>query len=258
MVTEKELISKLQELRQIKPNQDWAFSLKERILAQEPRYGYRSSITFFPFFKPVFATVLSVFVLTGIFGFAQNSVPGDFLYSVKKITEKGQALFVSEEEKLEYNISLANKRLEELTRIAESNRVKNLPSAISETQNSISEVSRSLASTSGSEEIGRISSELEEKIQRIESYGVAGLEGVREELKQGEAKIFVESLISDLETRSLTEAQQEVFSQMKELAEGEQYEEAIILFNAEFDKPAVEEEEVDEEAEEEEEEEIEE
>ena len=45
-MNEKELISKIQELRQIKPNQNWVAFNKTQILGQES-----TGFSFFPYFK---------------------------------------------------------------------------------------------------------------------------------------------------------------------------------------------------------------
>ena len=243
---EKELIVKLRELRQIKPSQDWAILAKNRILGQEEKYENPAAIVLsifrIIFAKPAYAGLAVVFIFIGLFGaftFAQNSLPGDRLYSIKKITEKAQAVFVSETDKPEFSLNLANKRLEELARIAGANRVRNLPLAIAETQTSISEANKNLAKASNPVEIKKIVDKIEEKAQLIsQTLGVAFGEVELEELIQTSDKLYVEDLISVLETSTLTEEQKEIFSQIKELTEEEKYSEALILFHTEFDKSA--------------------
>jgi len=243
---EKELIVKLRELRQIKPSQDWAILAKNRILGQEKKYENPAAIVLsifrIIFAKPAYAGLAVVFIFIGLFGaftFAQNSLPGDRLYSIKKITEKAQAVFVSETDKPEFSLNLANKRLEELARIAGANRVRNLPLAIAETQTSISEANKNLAKASNPVEIKKIVDKIEEKAQLIsQTLGVAFGEVELEELIQTSDKLYVEDLISVLETSTLTEEQKEILSQIKELIEEEKYSEALILFHTEFDKSA--------------------
>jgi len=248
MKTEKELIGKIRELRQIKPSKDWVVLTKTQILGEEQPVRERVSISIFRalLYKPklVLATVLSLFILFRLFSFAQNSLPGDFLYSIKKITEKCQAVFVSEVDKPQASLELANKRLEELTKIAETNQVKKLAPAINEFQASISEATKNLskmeASSSDPVAIKKIvdrTKELGEKIQEVKSLGVVIEEGKLEELQKVSDKLelgllvsILKDMISDLENRTLTEKQEEILSQMRELVEKEKYSEALELY----------------------------
>lgn len=225
MNTEKELIGKIRELRQIKPRKDWVVLTKSQILGEEPK------ILFFPYFKPAFAGLVAVLILFGLFGFAQNSLPGDLLYPIKKITEKSQAVFVSEEEKPAFQLKLANERLEDLTKAP----VKNLAPTISEFQTNISEAAKNLtkidATTSDPVVIKKIVEEtkkLEKNKQKVESLGMV-IEGEgTEEFDNALAKV-VENLIKDLENQTLTEEKEEILSQMKELFESRKYSEALEL-----------------------------
>ncbi|MBL7142217.1 MAG: hypothetical protein ISS83_00925 [Candidatus Pacebacteria bacterium] len=226
-MTEKELIGKIQELRQIKPRKDWVLSVKTQILGPSP--GLRASetpgFTFFPYFKPALAGLVSVFVLFGLFGFSQNSVPGSFLYSIKKITEKSQSFFVSDEGKTDFSFNLADKRLEELTRIAENNQVKNLPQAITEVQASISEAVKNLSSSD--QKTLESLAELGKNKQIAEQILAVQIDS--EELDNAYINL-TESLIQDLETRTLTEEKQEILSQMKELFELGDYQQALEFY----------------------------
>ena len=140
-MTEKEVIAKIQKLEQIGPEKDWILATKTQIL------GVDATAT--PFFvfssqRLAFAGLLVLLLLVGVFGFAQNSLPGDFLYPVKKMTERGQEVFVSETDKPKLKLELANKRLDELTRVAETNKVKKLAPAIKEFEASILEAAKEL------------------------------------------------------------------------------------------------------------------
>ena len=241
MKTEKELIGKVRELRQIKPQKDWVALTKTDILGTDPGF------TFFPYFKlpsisdggrrfslfaPVFAGFMVVFLAFGSFFLIKNSLPGDVLYSVRRVAHLGQAVFISEEEKPVFQLKLANDRLEDLTKAP----VKNLAPTIYEFEANIAEAARNLsnidATTSDSIAMQRIIEEtkkLEENKLKVESLGVVlGEEGTNE-LNQALARI-VNNLIKDLEERSLVEEKQEILAQMKELLEKEQYSEALELY----------------------------
>jgi len=239
MVTEKELISKLKELRQIKPEKEWVSLAKTSILGETPGFylfpflklpsaseGGRRKFTFF---APALAGLVSVLIFFGVFAFSQNAVPGDFLYSVKKIKERSQSFFVSEQERPQASLESAQKRLKELTKIAETNQGKKLPQAINEFQASASEVAKSFSKTEGigsnSEAIKKIV-ELDKNKQILEQTLATKIE--TEEL-DNTYKNLAEYLISDFGTRTLTEDKEEVLSQMKELAKQEKYLEVLEL-----------------------------
>ena len=248
---EKELIAKLRELRQIKPSQDWAVLTKNTILGQEKSRGNTAAavLSVFRLFfaKPAYAGLVVIFVLAGFLGtfvFAQKSLPGDPLYLIKRVNEKAQAVFVSEDEKPQVSLELANKRLEELTKVVQTNQVRNLAPAINEFQESLSEAAKDLSkittSTSSPTEIKRFvdqAKNIEEKTQEVKSLGVViggeELEELRGASKRLELELLVsvlKNMISDLENRTLTEEQAEILSQMKELVEEEKYSEALELY----------------------------
>ncbi len=214
-MTEKELIGKIRELRQIQPRKDWVSLTKSQILGEEPIYRDRVSVSFFPFWKPALVTVMAFGILFGVFSFAQNSLPGDILYSIKKLTEKSQAFFVSKEELPKYNLEIANKRLDELTEIAQTNQVKKLAPAISEFQANMSEAAKSLAKVKGGVDVEKIvaqTKKLEENKQKVEEVLATKIETEKfdDALSQ-----LVEREIKTLESRTLTEEQKLLFEEAK-------------------------------------------
>jgi hypothetical protein len=224
-LSEKELIARIKELRQIRPRKDWVSLTKRDILGQEP------GLLFFPYFKPVFAGVIAASFLFVTFGFAQSSLPGDFLYPIKKISEKGQAVFVSDEEKPAFQIKMANERLEDLSKA----QAKNLAPTISEFQASVSEAAKDLteieAAPSNPVTIKKIVEEtkkLEENKEKAKSRGVV-IEGEETEEFDNALAQVVGSLIEDLEEKSLTEEKEEILKEMKELFEKEKYLDALEL-----------------------------
>jgi len=220
-MTEKEIIGKIQELRHIKPRKDWVLSNKAQLLGQD------AGFSFLPYLKPAFAGLVCVFVCLGLFGFAKDSVPGSFLYSIKKIGEKGQSFFVSDEEKADFALNLADKRLEELTRIAESNQSRNLPQAITEVQASISEAVKNL-SVSDQKDLERVVKLVKDK-QTIEQALATRIDS--EDL-DNISMIYADILIKDLETRTLTEEKQEILDQMKVLFQANEFQQALELYLA--------------------------
>ena len=216
-MTEKELIGKIRELRQIQPRKDWVSLTKIQILgdyATRPRNFWEVFPKLVFQYKPAFATLIILGVLVGAFSFAQNSLPGDILYSIKKLTEKSQAVFVSKEELPKYNLEIANKRLDELTEIAQTNQVKKLASAISGFQANMSEAAKSLAEVKGQdvEKIVAQTKKLEENKQKVEKVLATKIE--TEEYDDALAQL-VENQIKDLEGSTLTEEQKLLFEEAK-------------------------------------------
>lgn len=220
-MTEKELVLKLRQLRQIKPSQDWVSLTKKQILGEEQKQI--SWLSYFqPFFrlKPGYIGLVIIFVLFGLFGVTQNSLPGDLLYPVKKMVERSQAVFVSQEQKTEFSLESANKRLEEITKIAQTNQVKKLAPALEEYQASIAQVTKSLAKIAATTSDALLIKKLAEQTQKLEknkekleqTYGIAGLE-VEEE--SNPTKLLVEWLIRDLEKRTLADEQLLLFETAK-------------------------------------------
>jgi len=212
-MTEEELIGKIRELRQIQPRKDWVSLTKIQILGESARD--RVSVSFFPFWKPALVTVTAFGILFGVFSFAQNSLPGDILYSIKKLTEKSQAVFVSKEELPKYNLEIANKRLDELTEIAQTNQVKKLASAISGFQANMSEAAKSLAKVKGGADVEKIvaqTKQLEENKQKVEEVLATKIETEKfdDALSQ-----LVEREIKTLESQTLTEEQKLLFEEAK-------------------------------------------
>lgn len=229
-MTEKELIAQLREFRQIKPNQDWVLLTKNNILEGTRRD--RVSVSFGEILEGIriilkhkyaFSSALFILILLGVFGFSQNSLPGDSLYPIKKMAENSQAVFFSERGQIFRNFDLANKRLNDLTKAVEQNSVRNLGPAINEFQTSVSKAVESLGQAEKNpqaiKEIAVEVKKLEDKTKEVKSLGVEV--GETGQLQKALAQL-VEEQIKDLEAKTLTEEDQKVLEQAKDsYAEGD-------------------------------------
>jgi hypothetical protein len=245
-MTEKQLIDKIQKLRKIKPNQDWVYFSKNQILGKTENRLSLSRLSLLTFIKEIqrgerfvfrhkpafaFLTVLAIFI--GLFGFTQNSVPGDSLFALKKIAEQSQAVFIAQQDQPKHNLEIANKRLDDLFKIAEENEIANLGPAINEYQETVSKAAESLAKLNdpNMEEIASAIKELEEKEEIVKSLGIEI--GETEELNNVLAEI-VGNEIDELESRELTIEQEELLIKIKQDYEQGNYSQAlenILLFN---------------------------
>ena len=140
----KEVKKQLKELRTIVPNESWKerqrgilmSQIKNTVSDNVPEKNFKDTImaigeVFIPlnsimrFARPVVASFLIVaFALGGgiaTVGAAMNSVPGDALYGVKRVTEKVRlTLTPSEIEKAKLQLKFANDRLEEVNKLYKS------------------------------------------------------------------------------------------------------------------------------------------
>jgi len=232
-MTEAEIIRKIKGLKQIKPRKDWVALTRREIFSQEPMVKQESPSLIWNFLARVFLNYRIVFttllffgvLISTAFSLAQNSLPGDLLYSLKKISEKGQSFFVSQEDKPKIQLEFANKRLEELTKIAEKNQFQKLAPAINEFQQSFSRATENLKKPKAiNKEIVDQVKKLEATKEKAEALGVAT--GETEELTNT-LKELTEREIKDLEKRTLTDDQERILDKAKEDFETGNYTSAL-------------------------------
>jgi len=231
-MTEAELIKKIQELRQIQPRKDWVVLTKSQILGEEQKieltpFSLIDGLRLFFQYKPALIGVLSILILFGAFSFAQNSLPGDLLYPIKRIAEKSQKPFVSEKE---FNIKIVNNRLDDLASVAQSNSTKNLAPAINEYKASVSEVVKDLAkdeTKKNPNELKKIVKELqgiEKKTSEMRSLGMV----IGEDIEYDSALVeLVKLQAQDLENRTLTQEQIKSIGDIKADIEAGKYSDAL-------------------------------
>ena len=232
-MTQNELIGKIRELRQIKPRKDWVLLTKNQILGEKtPQFEL------FPFFKPAYAGLFFLLLLAGLIEFSQGALPGDPLYSLKRITEKTQAVFVSKEEQPKLQLELTSKRLEELNKVADANRVKRLAPALNEFQKTKivakKEILDSIKNKSEKEAI-KVVKEVAPELNKINEkqnkvYLDLGIGESREESDQTTEKAVVEILINDAKNSTLTEEQKTDLAKVEEYYKSGDFQEAFQLF----------------------------
>lgn len=231
-LTDKQLIAKIQGLKQIKPDASWVVLTKENIIGKEEfspsKWDWFFTGERFVFnHKLAFSALTVLIVFVGVFGFAQNSVPGDSLFSLKKITEQGQSYFVSAKDQSKHDLELANKRLDDLTKIAAKNEVTNLAPAISEYEESVGRVVQGLANNENSYILKELAAEIQKLGKKEEQVKSLGIEiGQNEELNSLLADIIGKEIL-DMESRELTEKETEVLNSVKSEYEQENYSKAL-------------------------------
>ena len=232
-MNEKQLISKIKELRQIKPSQNWVSSTKSQILGEDEKRSFAPFWNYnFGGFRLKFAmaSIMTLALMIGSFGILERSLPGDVLYSVRSAFHKAQTSLIPEQEKPAYQLKLANDRLDDLVKAP----AKNLAPTISEFQANISEAAKELtkmdATTSNPVMIRKIvdaNKKLNENKLKVESLGVViGGEKESAEWNTALGKV-VGDVIKDLEGSTLSDGKQEVLAEMKKLFEEGKYSESL-------------------------------
>jgi len=215
-----QLIRKIRELKRVEPRKDWVLSTKTQILGPEPTFQL------FSFAKPALAGVFALLFVLGIFQFSQGALPGESLYYFKKIVERGQMILCSEEERPRVNLELANKRLEELSQIAEKNEVKKLAPAMDEFQAKVSEAAQNLTKVKKiNKEIVVQIQKLEENEQKIEEVLATKIE--TEEYDDALAQL-VEREILEMEEKTLTSEDELLLEKAREDFENGYFSEALV------------------------------
>lgn len=235
-MTDRNLIKQLKSLKEIKPREEWVVLTKENLFKEESKgislisalldtiKELQKGERFVFNHKPAFAFALTAVIFVGLFGFAQGSMPGDSLFALKKITEKGQAVLVSERNKAKYDLEMVNRRLDDLVEVAQSNAGKNLGAAINEYRQTASNAAKSLAKSNDIKEIAAEVRKLEEKEEQIRSLGVemGGLTDLDNALLN-----VVEREITYFEDKELSEDDKDVLNEAKVYYEEGRYSEAL-------------------------------
>ncbi len=242
---EKELVQKLSHLKEtIKPRQEWVFSVRQEILAKAKIAPavLAQKAGFAVFFANVLRSVgrpavaipvLALLVIGGIVADATSeSLPGDKLYVLKSIMEKAQLSLSADDKKTLAHLELAQQRLDDLRKIAEGNKVKNLHPAITEFKGRVAVVSKEFSQMIKDEPKKALQASKEivelqkDKAQLEEVLGAAiGGEEI-DSLKEATQALVVNEL-KDLEERTLTEEQKTELENAKKSYEAGEYQKAL-------------------------------
>jgi len=121
---EKDIIQKLQILRQIKPNRDWANWLKANILQTKPQNSLynkpKIKLAVFSFvskYQKTLVPSLLAFFFVCSFAFAQTTLPGSVLYPIKTLTQNTKIYLASENTKPVVRLEIAKAKMEDLSKV---------------------------------------------------------------------------------------------------------------------------------------------
>jgi len=127
-MTDKDLIKNLRKLDKVQPSRQWLALLRRNLITQIDYDIKREKSARFGFlfgwlggFQTMALAVSSLFILfVGpwlTLKAAENSLPGDLLYSIKKASEGVQKTVANSEEKPRLQVEFASRRLEELSKV---------------------------------------------------------------------------------------------------------------------------------------------
>lgn len=242
---EKELVQKLSHLKEtIKPRREWVFSVRQNILAKETMApaAFVQKAGFAVFFanvlrsvgRPVIAIpVLSLLVIGGVIAdAASESLPGDKLYALRSIVEKAQVSLSADDKKTLTHLELAQQRLDDLRKIAEGNKVKNLHPAITEFKGRVGVVSKEFSQMVKDEPKKALQAskeivELQKDKAQLEIVLGAAIGGEELDALKEATQTLVANELKDLEGRTLTEEQKTELENAKKAYESGEYQKAL-------------------------------
>jgi len=234
---EKDLIKKIKGLKQIEPSSEWMNLTRNSLLTQIKIDGNADiiEVSFFQWIRQpqsfALASCLILMLLCGpwlAIKASEASLPGEFLYSVKKATEGVQITVTSEDSKSELNVEFAGRRLEELSKMSENEQDNDkINKAVSEIKNNLEEASIYADKISGENMIAvvkkanKIKDELGENKENMSSEAQIELVEAENAVKEINRQVLA-TLIKDKESGegAATTTDQEILIYLKELEDG--------------------------------------
>jgi hypothetical protein len=124
-MTEKELLEKLTELKEIKPNNDWASWLLNNIMAQKPENLHVKprvklvSFSFLSQYKKSLIPAAFVILFVSSFAFAQTTLPGNVLYPAKILTQNIRLALTPSDYKPVVRMRITRERLQDIAKVSD-------------------------------------------------------------------------------------------------------------------------------------------
>ena len=237
---ENKLINTIRQLKEIKPRQEWASLLKSQILntaeqkqvvqvaVPAQRIGIIdiiSGVIFQKKFAYVSATLTFMFMVVGVFGFVNYTMPGDIFYPVKKIVEQTQS---------QSALQIAYNRSEDLVKIVKENKTQNLAPAITEYKASISDAVKNLTNSLSADNDKKLVEgiiaevkKIQENQEQLKTLGIKIEDSDEMSELESALAVIVENQIADLEETTLTKEQQTTLTEIKDLYEQGKYSDAL-------------------------------
>ena len=241
-MTDLDLIKKIKELDKIQPSQDWLDSTRNSLTSQIDFKESETGIVF-GFFntlrQPQLAALTMCLLLIVLVGpwltvkASQPSVPGDLLYSVKRVSEDIQTTVASGEGKTQLQVEFAGRRLEELAKITEDSftpdeKTEKAKQVIGDLKDNLADLSHNLDAIPAEEVIvmAKKTQKIKQELDRTKGevpadaqFDLAQAEEAAEELNQQILAVLIGSIDIDSQTASST-LDQEILIFLEELDDG--------------------------------------
>jgi len=226
-MTDQDLIKKIKKLDRIHPSRQWTGSLRRSLVAQIDYELVREKGSGFGFFggwlrgiQPMALAVSLILILVGgpwlALKASEPSLPGEFLYAIKRANEDLQKTIASNGEKTGLAVEFANRRLEELAKINEDSfspeeKDEKTKEAIIDFKDSMASVSQQIKSISSKEEavaVAKKTRKLKENLDNIPAEikgDVAEAEKTIEEINKEILAVLVKDSEKDGEIATSTD-----------------------------------------------------
>ena len=177
----KDLIKKIKGLKEIKPSKEWLNSTRHNLMTE---IDFNEDMFFsFNWLKQPQAVALTICLALIFFGgpwmtlkASQSSLPGDLLYSVKKISEDVQTTIASDGGKVNLQAEFAGRRLEELNKItydsySSEEKVKKSEQIMNDFKDNLAQISQNVNKVSKEEAVAvaQKTMKIEESLKRTEN-----------------------------------------------------------------------------------------
>jgi len=241
-MTDQDLVKKIKELDKIRPSQDWLDSTLNSLTSQidfkESETGIVSG--FFNIFKQPQLIALTMCLLLIVLAgpwltvkASQPSVPGDLLYSVKRVSEGIQTTVASGEGKTQLQVEFAGRRLEELAKITEDSftsdeKTKKAKQVIGDLKDNLADLSHNLDAIPAEKIIvmAKKTQKIKQELDRTKGevpadaqFELAQAGEAADELNQQILAVLIGSIDTDSQTASST-LDQEILIFLEELEDG--------------------------------------
>lgn len=231
---DRKLLNQVSLLKDIKPRQEWVLLTKQKILGgevKEQSFSILQVLSYLSYLrKPAFAFASFVLLAGTSFAFVmESSIPEDRLYGAKVALEKVRVSLSPREQR---QTMIAQNRLEDVKKVAETKDQKKLASAINEYRQSAAKASEDFARLVEKEpEKALQASKLIIQLQKDKTQLEKVLGTIIGEQEEGQlesaSRILLENEFTYLETRTLTENQAVLFEEARDAYEKGDYPTAL-------------------------------
>jgi len=230
-ITQKQLIDQLRTLKDIKPRQEWAVLLKSQIFlsaetsvkAEAEKPGIMDIFTSVFFQRKLaYSFAVLAFMIVGVLGFAQLTMPGDLLFPIKKMAEQSQASLTGQTA-FKQNVATLNSRINDLAQVAKEGRTNSIPSAISEISANVKDLAQKLKD--GPTQDSQTLKEIASSLKTLAS--VPGTDLTENKDVKDLYQTVVQGQIADLEKTTLTDEQKLTLEEIKVLYDEGKYTDAL-------------------------------